>query len=348
MRNAVTSAAQLAEVLELTSEERAGALAAEKAGLPISITPYYLDLCDTRDVNCPIRRQVIPSSYEQRYLPGEWVDPLGEVAHEVAPDLIRRYPDRALLLVNDRCAVYCRFCTRSRWVGQAGGARSATRLAAAFAYLRSHPEVRDVIVSVGDALTLSTEKIVELLVELRKIPSVETIRIATRVPVTLPQRVTDELVTALREFHPIWIMTHFNHARELTSLAQEACLRLVDSGFPIMNQTVLLRGINDQPDALIELFRGLVRQRVRPYYLLQGDPVRGSGHLRTTLDTGIRMMATLQGRLSGIALPKLIVDTPGGHGKVPIGPDYVLARGQGVTRFRSPFGVDVDYFDPPE
>lgn len=348
MRNAVTSTARLAEILQLTPDERAGALAAEKAGLPLSITPYYLDLCDPSDPSCPIRRQVVPSMHERRALPGEWVDPLGEVMHEVAPDLIQRYPDRALLLVNDRCAVYCRFCTRSRWVGQAGGARSPQRLSAAFEYLRCHPQVRDVIVSGGDPLTLRTQKIAELLAELRAIPSLETIRIATRVPVTLPQRVTDELVQAMRLFHPIWIMTHFNHARELTELSQAACRRFADSGFPVMNQSVLLRGVNDNPEALSDLFRGLVRNRVRPYYLLQGDPVRGSGHLRTPIDTGIRLMASLQGRLSGIALPKLIVDTPGGHGKVPIGPDYVVARGKGVTRFRSPFGVDVDYYDPSD
>jgi lysine 2,3-aminomutase len=280
--------------------------------------------------------------------PGEWVDPLGEVSHEVAPDLIQRYPDRALLLVNNRCAAYCRFCTRSRWVGQAGGARSIEYLSSAFSYLRDHPGVRDVIVSGGDPLTMATAKVAELVAELRRIPSVETIRIATRVLVTLPQRVTGELVAALRSFHPIWIMTHFNHARELTPQAQVACQRLADAGFPVMNQTVLLRGVNDNTNALAELFRGLVRHRVRPYYLLQGDPVRGSGHLRTPLRTGLALMEALQGRLSGIALPKLILDTPGGHGKVPLSPNYVVSQGNGVTRFRSPFGIDVDYYDPPD
>jgi lysine 2,3-aminomutase len=348
MRHCITKMAELEEVLQLTPEERAGAMAAEQAGLPLSITPYYLGLCDRHDTKCPIRRQVVPSILEHRESPGEWVDPLGEVTHEVAPDLIQRYPDRALLLVNDRCAVYCRFCTRSRWVGQAGGARSLQRLGGAFEYLRVHPEVREVIVSGGDPLALNTERIVELLAELRRIPSVETIRVATRMPVTLPHRITDELVTAMRSFHPIWIMTHFNHGRELTPLAREACQRLVDAGFPVMNQTVLLRGVNDDAVTLSELFRGLVRERVRPYYLLQGDPVRGTGHLRTPLETGRHLMEQLQGRLSGIALPKLIVDTPGGHGKVPYGPDYVVSRAPGVTRFRSPFGIDVDYLDPPE
>ncbi len=348
IRHAIRSATQLASQLELTPEEHAGAIAAERAGLPLSITPYYLGLCHPKDVNCPIRRQVVPTHFEQLQASGELVDPLGEVSHEVAPDLIQRYPDRALLLVNDRCAVYCRFCTRSRWVGQAGGARSMERLKGAFDYLRDHPAIRDVIISGGDPLTMATSKITRLLSELRRIPSVETVRIATRVPVTLPQRVTIELVEAMRSFHPIWIMTHFNHSRELTFEAQLACQRLVDNGFPVMNQTVLLRGINDSVAELAELFRALVRQRVRPYYLLQGDPVRGSSHLRTPINTGLSLMESLQGRLSGIALPKLIVDIPGGHGKVPLNPNYVVRWEKGVTRFRSPFGVDVDYFDPPE
>ena len=348
LRNSVRSVAQLSEHLELTVDERSGAMAAEHAGLPLAITPYYLSLCDPRDPGCPIRRQVVPTVREAIRSKGEYADPLGEVSHEVAPDLIQRYPDRALLLVHDRCAVYCRFCTRSRWVGQAGGARSLARLSEAFTFLREHPNIRDVIVSGGDPLTLSTRRIVELLTEIRRIDSVETIRLATRVPVTLPQRVTDELVKELRPLHPIWVMTHFNHARELTKQAERACACLADSGFPVMNQTVLLRGVNDSAPALTALFRGLIRNRVRPYYLLQGDPVRGTSHLRTPLDTGLRIMRELQGQLSGIALPKFIVDTPGGHGKVPVSPDYILARNPGVTRFRSPFGVDVDYFDPPD
>jgi lysine 2,3-aminomutase len=348
LRNAIRSVADLQAHLQLTEEERLGAIAAERAGLPLAVTPYYLGLCDTLDPRCPIRRQVVPTIHESAESAGELVDPLGEISHEVAPDLIQRYPDRALLLVHDRCAVYCRFCTRSRWVGQAGGARGPERLSSAFEYLRNHPSIRDVIVSGGDPLTLSTPRIVEILTALRRIESIETIRLATRVPVTLPQRITEELVTALRAFHPVWVMTHFNHARELSPQAQGACARLADAGFPVMNQTVLLRGVNDNTVALTELFRGLVRNRVRPYYLLQGDPVRGTSHLRTPLDTGLGLMRELQGRLSGIALPKFIVDTPGGHGKVPVSPDYVVSRGVGVTRFRSPFGVDVDYFDPPD
>ncbi len=260
---------------------------------------------------------------------------------------MQRYPDRALLLATDRCGVYCRFCTRSRMVGDGGGAVSLERLGPAFAYLTAHPEVRDVIVSGGDPLTMATDRLVRLVARLRAIPSVETIRLATRVPVTLPSRVTAELVRALRPYHPLWVMTHFNHPRELTPQAERACRRLADAGFPVMNQTVLLRGVNDDAAVLAALFRGLVRWRVRPYYLLQMDPVRGTSHLRTPLATGIAVMEQLQGRLTGIALPRFIVDTPGGMGKVPVGPDYVVARSPGRTLLRTPRGVEVEYLDPP-
>jgi len=348
MRNTVRSVQGLRAKLQLSPEELAGAVAAERAGLPISITPYYLSLCDTHDPNCPIRKQVVPHALEGREVEGDLRDPLGEEAHEVAPELVQRYPDRALLLATDRCAIYCRFCTRSRIVGSGGGPRSETRLLPALEYLRNHPEIRDLIVSGGDPLAMSTTRIVRILQAVRCIPSIETIRLATRMPVALPQRITHELVQALRPFHPIWIMTHFNHPKELTSQAREGLRRLVDGGFPVMNHTVLLRGINDDSATLTELFRGLVRERAKPYYLLQTDPVRGTGHLRTPLDTGLRIMSELQGRLSGIALPKFIVDTPGGLGKVPVGPNYIVSRGAGVTRFKTHRGVEVDYFDPPE
>ena len=348
MRNTVRSVQGLQAHLDLSPEELAGAQAAERAGLPISITPYYLSLCDQHDPNCPIRKQVVPHALEAREVEGDLRDPLGEEAHEVAPELVQRYPDRALLLATDRCAVYCRFCTRSRIVGSGGGPRSDLRLQPALDYLRAHPEVRDLIISGGDPLAMSTARIVRILQAARSVPSIETIRIATRMPVALPQRITNELVQALRPFHPIWIMTHFNHPKELTPQAREGLRRLVDGGFPVMNHTVLLRGVNDDSATLTALFRGLVRERAKPYYLLQADPVRGTGHLRTPLDTGLRIMSELQGRLSGIALPKFIVDSPGGLGKVPVSPNYIVSRGAGVTRFRTHRGVEVDYFDPPE
>jgi lysine 2,3-aminomutase len=251
------------------------------------------------------------------------------------------------LLVTDRCAVYCRFCTRSRMVGEGGGARPLERLEPAFRHLEAHPELRDVIVSGGDPLAMATERLVRIVARLRSIESVETIRLATRVPVTLPQRVTGELVRALKPFHPLWVMTHFNHPKELTPRAREACELFADNGFPVMNQSVLLRGVNDRAETLEALFRGLVRSRVRPYYLLQADPVRGTGHLRTPLARGLEIMAALQGRLSGIALPKFVVDTPGGMGKVPLLPDAIVERRPGETLLRTFRGAVVSYVDPP-
>jgi lysine 2,3-aminomutase len=347
VRNAVTSVAELAARLRLSEAERAGAERAERAGLPIGITPYYLSLCDPNEPSCPIRLQCVPRAEEGDVAAGDLVDPLGEVAHEVAPNLICRYPDRALLLVTDRCAVYCRFCTRSRVVGSGHGAAGIEAIGPALAWLRAHPEVRDVIVSGGDPLAMSTERIVRVLRALREIDHIETIRIGTRIPVTLPMRVTRELVHALRPFHPIWVMTHFNHPRELTPASRRALARLVDAGFPVMNQTVLLAGINDDPHVLEELLRGLVRERVRPYYLLQMDPVVGTSHLRTPLERGVEIMAALQGRLTGIALPKLVCDTPGGKGKVPLAPEVVIARAPGRTTLRTFRGELVDYIDPP-
>lgn len=346
LQHAVTSASGLAEALPLTEAERAGAQRAEREGFPISVTPHYLSLIDKHDPTCPIRRQVVPLLDEGTESLGDLRDPLGEEDHQVAPELIRRYPDRALLLVSDRCSVYCRFCTRSRLVGAGGGARSLTQLEGAFEYLNAHPEISDVIVSGGDPLVMATAKLERILSRLREIQSVQTIRLATRVPVTLPQRITDELLQALRPHHPIWVMTHFNHVRELSAESRAACRRLADAGFPVMNQTVLLRGVNDDVASLEALFRALVRERVRPYYLLQMDPVRGTGHLRTPLAQGRELIGQLQGRLSGIALPKFIVDTPGGFGKVPAGPNFVVAESPGVTRFRTHRGVEVDYVDP--
>lgn len=347
LKRCVTTVDELAAALELTEEELLGARRAEAEGLPLRITPHYLSLCDRLDPGCPVRIQCVPRVEESREVPGDMVDPLGEVAHEVAPHLVQRYPDRALLLVTDRCAVYCRFCTRSRMVGDGGGAVSMDALEPAFRYLEEHPEVRDVIVSGGDPLTLSTDRLTRVLARLRAVTSVETIRLATRVPVTLPSRITGELLRALRPHHPIWVMTHFNHPREITPESARACRALVDHGFPINNQTVLLRGVNDSAAVLGELFRALVRLRVRPYYLLHADVVRGTSHLRTPLSRGVEIMEQLQGRLSGIALPKLIVDAPGGMGKVPIGVDYVVERGPGRTLLRTHRGVTVEVLDPP-
>jgi lysine 2,3-aminomutase len=347
-KHAVTDLAALERSLTLTEAERLGTSRAVQSGLPLSITPYYLSLCDPVDPSCPIRLQCVPRSDEARLVPGDLRDPLGEEVHEVAPHLVRRYPDRVLLIATDRCGVYCRFCTRSRLVGDGGGARSMRVLEPAFRWIESHPEVHDVIISGGDPMLMSTERIAGLLKRLARIDHVDYVRLATRVPVTLPQRVTEELCAEIRRSYPsTWIMTHFNHPKELTAQARTACSRLVDAGLPVMNQTVLMRGVNDDAHTLEALFRGLVKSRVRPYYLLQMDPVQGTAHLRTKLKTGVALMAALQGRVSGIALPKFIVDTPGGRGKVPLGPSYLVSEDEGVTTLQTFRGEQVDYVDPP-
>jgi lysine 2,3-aminomutase len=347
LAHAITDLPALERTLALTPEERSGTLRALAGGFPLSITPYYASLMDAQDARCPIRRQCVPQALEAREVPGDLRDPLGEEANEVAPHLVQRYPDRALLIATDRCSVYCRFCTRSRMVGHGGGARALSALEPAFAYLRAHPEVQEVIVSGGDPLVMRSERVAALLEALARIESIGDVRVASRTPVTLPQRITPELCRALRAHPAVWLMTHFNHPRELTPEAMRACALLVDHGIPVMNHTVLLRGVNDDAQLLEQLFRGLVRARVRPYYLLQADPVRGTGHLRTPLAVGLSIMEALQGRLSGIALPRFIVDTPNGRGKVPIGPNYVVAGGEGVTTLRTFRGELVDYIDPP-
>lgn len=347
-KHAIRDLPGLERALRLTDAERAGTRRALAGGFPMAITPYYLSLVDPEDPQCALRRQVVPHGDEAVVVPGDLRDPLGEEQNEVAPNLVSRYPDRALLLATDRCAVYCRFCTRSRMVGDGGGARSLEALAPAFAWLRRNEQINDVIVSGGDPLVAGTEKIARILEELATIEHIMTVRVATRAPVTIPQRIDEALCGALRRSHPsVWVMTHFNHPKELGRESLEACARLVDAGLPVLNQTVLLRGINDDAETLEKLFRGLTKGRVRPYYLLQADPVVGTGHLRTPLRRGVEIMARLQGRVSGIALPKLIVDTPGGRGKVPIGPDYVVAEHEGRTTLRTFRGEDVDYIDPP-
>lgn len=346
VRHAITSLAQLEEVLVLSDAEREGARRAEAAGLPLSITPYYASLADRTDPACPIRLQCVPRAEEAVEVEGDLRDPLGEEAHTVAPHLVSRYPDRALLLVTDRCSVYCRFCTRSRMVGQDGGARPLAELEPAFEWLEAHPEITDVVVSGGDPLIMNEPRLEAILKRLASIAHLGTVRIATRTPVTLPQRIDAALCRVLRIFPATWVMTHFNHPKELTAESTRAIAMLVDHGLPVMNQSVLLRGINDDVATLTTLFKGLVARRARPYYLLQADPVRGTSHLRTPLRRGIELMTALQGRVSGIALPKLVVDTPHGMGKVVVGPDAIVREADGVTTLRT-FRGEVDYVDPP-
>ena len=285
---------------------------------------------------------------EENVSPGEYRDPLGEDGLSPAPSIVHRYPDRVLLLALDRCAVYCRHCNRRRLVGQDDGVISTQDLEAALAYIRRTPAIKDVLISGGDPLTLSTHKLEWIISSVRAIEHVEIIRIGTRVPVALPMRVTDELCAMLRKYHPLYINTHFNHPKEVTPEAKAACEKLADAGIPLGNQCVLLRGINSQPRTIEVLNRALLRMRVKPYYLFQGDPVAGTDHLRTPVGTGIEIMNYLRGRVTGMAQPHLVIDAPGGGGKIPIGPNYITAWGNGEVTLRNYEDRIVKYIEPTE
>lgn len=313
---------------------------------PMAITPYYASLIRHWDERDPIYRMAVPDA-------GELIepfflhdDPLEEDRDMAVPGLIHRYPDRALLVSTTTCAMYCRHCTRKRVAGHRESTLSPVRLKGAVAYLKAHPEIRDVIISGGDPLTMATPALERILKELRSVESIDIIRIGTRVPVTMPMRITDELVEMLRNYHPVWINTHFNHPVELTSEAMAACAKLADAGIPLGNQSVLLAGINDDPRVMEQLCRGLLRNRVRPYYLFQCDLVRGVEHLRTPLSRGIEIMEYLRGRLSGLAIPTFIVDAPHGGGKVPVLPTYVVSSSPTHTVLRNFEGLLVSYPEP--
>ena len=285
---------------------------------PMRINPYYLSIIQS--VGDPVFKQAVPDPQEMMDFTGV-PDPLHEEEQCPTPGLIHRYPDRCLVWTTNICPVYCRFCTRKRFVGKTGIPRR--QIQAGAEYIAKTPQIRDVILSGGDPLCLSDEQLEWILKQMRPIPHVEIIRIGSRVPVTLPQRVTPKLVKMLRKYHPLYLNTHFNHPQELTPQAQQALELLADAGIPLGNQTVLLKGINDDPKTLLELFRGLVKYRVKPYYLYQADLVEGTEHFRTEVGKGVEVMAALQGITSGLCLPKFIVDAPGGGGKIPIAPKYL-------------------------
>jgi lysine 2,3-aminomutase len=347
LRNRISSLAENEARLALTADERVG-LSAAPDHFRVGVTPSYFSLIDTQHPSCPVRMQVIPRSGELRIEPGELEDPLGEDAHRPVAAIFHRYPDRCLLLALDRCAIYCRHCNRRRLVGQAESAISRQDLNDAVDYIRRTPAIRDVLISGGDPLTLSTDRLEEIIAAVRSIDHVEIVRIGTRVPVVLPMRIDDALCAMLKRYHPLFINTHFNHPKELTPQARQACERLADAGIPIGNQTVLLRGVNSSARVLRKLFTELLRARVRPYYLFQGDVAEGTGHLRTSVETGIALMEQLRGHISGLAVPHLVIDTPGGMGKVSIGPDYVVERGPEHWMLRNYEGRTVKYPQPPE
>jgi lysine 2,3-aminomutase len=325
LRNRITRLEQLEAKITLTPEEHAGAVLARNK-LALAITPYFFNLIDPQDPHCPIRRQVVPRAEEMEIRPGDLADPCGEDKNMAAPGLVHRYPDRVLFLVTDRCASYCRYCTRSRVVSGVGEQHLDVDHDEAIAYIRQHPEIRDVLLSGGDPLLLSDQKLHSILKRLRDIPHVEFIRIGSRIPIFLPQRITPELCAMLKEFHPLWMSVHTNHPKELTVEVQAALNRLADAGIPLGNQAVLLKGVNDDAEILKTLFQKLLRCRVRPYYLYQADLIQGTSHLRVPIQRGLELMDLVRGHTTGYAVPQYVVDGPGGGGKIPLNPNYIVAR----------------------
>ncbi len=335
MRNRVHDEETLGRYVRLTDDERA-ALAATKGVFRWNITPYYAALMDPDDPDCPIRRQMTPRMDEVAPDIVGVVDPLEEVAHSPVKNLIHNYPDRVAFCVTAECAIYCRYCLRKRMVGDADFMMRKAELREGIDYIAAHPEIRDVLLTGGDPLTHNDAHLDWLLGALRAIPHVEVLRLGTRLPVTLPYRITPELCAVLEKHHPVWVNTHFNHPKELTEDAAEAVDRLLRAGVPVGNQTVLLRGINDDAATMKALCEGLVRMRVRPYYLYQAQLIGGTAHFRTAIETGMAIMEALQGRTTGFALPKYVLDTP--FGKVPMTRSYVLGRAGDHVVMRTPRG----------
>jgi lysine 2,3-aminomutase len=346
MRHRLTRLDQFERLLRLTEAERRGlTLASEK--FSVAVTPYFATLIDPEDPACPIRKQVVPVEGELVVSPGDMTDPLDEDGASVVEGLVHRYPDRVLFLVLDTCAAYCRYCTRSRLVSQGELEPLGRRVDAVLAYLREHREVRDVLLSGGDPLLMADAVLDRLLGRLREIPHLEFLRIGTRIPGFLPQRITPELVAVLRK-HRVWLSVHFCHVRELTPEVAQAADLLADGGIPLGCQTVLLKGVNDSVPALRDLFHGLLKLRIRPYYLYQCDPVLGTGHLRTSVGKGLALMDRLRGHTTGYAVPTYVVDAPGGGGKIAVQTDNVVGHDHGVWRLRNWAGKVYGYRDLDE
>lgn len=344
MRHRLTRLDQFERLLRLTETERRGlTLASEK--FSVAVTPYFATLIDPEDPACPIRKQVVPLESELLVSPGDMTDPLDEDGASVVEGLVHRYPDRVLFLVLDTCAAYCRYCTRSRLVSQGELEPLGRRVDAVIAYLQAHHEVRDVLLSGGDPLLMSDATLDKLLGRLRDIPHLEFLRIGTRIPGFLPQRITPELVAVLRK-HRVWLSVHFCHPRELTPEVAQAADLLADGGIPLGCQTVLLRGVNDSVPVLRDLFHGLLKLRIRPYYLYQCDPVLGTGHLRTSVTRGLELMEQLRGHTTGYAVPTYVVDAPGGGGKIPVQADTIVGHDGDVWQLRNWAGNVYSYRDP--
>ena len=345
VKNRITTVEELKKYIPLTESEEEGVKECLKT-LRMSITPYYLSLIDPTNANDPIRKQAIPVSSELKVSDADLDDPLHEDGDSPVPGLTHRYPDRALLLITDQCAMYCRHCTRRRFAGQNDGAQPVDRIDRAIEYIRNTPVIRDVLLSGGDALLMSDEKLEYIISKLREIPHVEIIRIGSRVPVVMPQRITDDLVNMLKKYHPIWLNTHFNHPNEITEESIEACNKMANAGIPLGNQSVLLRGVNDCMHVMKKLVNDLVKIRVRPYYIYQCDLSTGIEHFRTPVSKGIEIIEGLRGHTSGYCVPTFVVDAPGGGGKTPVMPNYVISQSYDKVILRNFEGVITTYTEP--
>lgn len=342
LKNRVSSLADIEKHLILSEEERAGILLTGTK-LATSITPHFFNLIHPTDPDCPIRRQVIPRIEETYTDPSEMSDPCGEDSHMPVPGLVHRYPDRVLFLVTDRCASYCRYCTRSRVVSGVSDQKLETQWDQAIEYLKRTPQVRDVLLSGGDPLLFSDSKLEGLLRRLHEIPHIQFLRLGSRIPLFLPQRITPELCSMLKQFHPFFLSIHTNHPDELTSEVRDALGRLADAGIVMGNQSVLLKGINDTVEVQKELVQKLLMCRVRPYYLYQGDLIQGTAHLRTGMAKGIKIIEGLRGHTSGYAIPQFVVDGPGGGGKIPLNPQYIVEQNDERTVLRNYEGKEFIY-----
>lgn len=345
MQHRLQSAEELSQYIGLTDDEKRKIQAACDV-FPMSITPYYASLINKEDPQCPVRMQCIPNVQELIEGHGDMDDPLHEDSDSPVPGLTHRYPDRVLLLVTNECSMYCRHCTRKRKVGDQNTCITDKDIDRGIDYIKNHPEIRDVLLSGGDPFILSTAHLEKTIRKVREIPHVQVIRIGTRTPVVMPQRITDELVKMIKKYHPVWINTHFNHPREFTPDCVRALAKLADAGIPLGNQTVLLRGVNDCPMIIKKLMHLLVKNRVRPYYLYQCDLSRGIEHFRTPVAKGIEIMEALIGHTSGFSVPTYVVDAPGGGGKIPVLPNYQLSMTNTKTVLRNYEGVICVYEEP--
>ncbi|RQD67079.1 MAG: lysine 2,3-aminomutase [Tindallia sp. MSAO_Bac2] len=345
VKNRISTVEDLKKVVNLKAGEEEGIEQCLKK-LRMGITPYYASLMDPEDENCPVRMQAVPQSAELHQGLSDMDDPLHEDVDSPVEGLTHRYPDRVLLLITDMCSMYCRHCTRRRFAGQQDTGLPMDRIDAAVDYIRKTPQVRDVLLSGGDCLLVSDQRLETIIQKLREIPHVEIIRLGSRTPVVMPQRITDSLVNMLKKYHPIWLNTHFNHSKELTPESRKALAKLADAGIPLGNQSVLLRGINDCVPVMKELVHELVKERVRPYYLYQCDLSVGIEHFRTTVSKGIEIIEGLRGHTSGYAVPSFVVDAPGGGGKIPVMPTYMISQGAGKVVLRNYEGVISTYSEP--